>query len=97
MLKGNSPGVLIPVAVLLICIIAFVLTLKSARLLKALFKTHKFQPLNIFEVQIRPRHTIKTICKRIIPAYGMFTYSSIQYEVPPVGHFFQLLVYFLTL
>ena len=95
MLKENSAGIIIPTLVLYCSIVAFAVTLKSSRLLKSLFSSRKFQPINIHEVQIRPRQSLKSILKRLVPVYGLFTYKSIQYDMPGVGHFFQLSSYFL--
>lgn len=95
MLKENSAGIIIPTLVLCCSMVAFAVTLKSSRLLKSLFSSRKFQPINRLEVQIRPRQSLKSILKRLLPIYGLFTYKSIQYDMPGVGHIFQLSVYFL--
>ena len=95
MLEENIAGIIIPILILFCTFFTFVMTLKSARLLKSLFQTRKFQLISAYEVQIRVRHSVKSICKRILPLYGVFSYTSIQYDIPPIGHIFQITIYLL--
>ncbi|OMJ72158.1 hypothetical protein SteCoe_29471 [Stentor coeruleus] len=93
MLGGNIAGIIIPSLSLILCGLSLAGTLKSARVLKSIFTHRKFQPLNSFEVEVRTRHSLKTIFKRVSPLYGAWSYDSVQYEMPPIGHIFQIAVY----
>lgn len=94
---GNIAGIIIPSLSLILCGLSLAGTLKSARVLKSIFAHRKFQPLSPFEVEVRTRHSLKTIFKRVSPLYGAWSYDSVQYELPPVGHIFQITVYILLI
>lgn len=95
MQASNSAGVLIPICILPVLLWTFVMTVKSARLLKNVFFTWSFRRVSAEEVQIRPRTSLKIVQKRLCPVYGALTYSSVQYEIPPIAHLLQIFVYFL--